>query len=152
MTPLRQRMIEKLNLRNYSPKTIKAYVAAVAQVARHFGRSPDQLTAADIHLWQLHLRDTRKVSWSGFNIAMCALRFFFREIAERDELIPRLAFMRPTPQHGKQQHKTHRRAQPHPDPDRPVRVLLQPARTRESRHHRPNEREDRNQPREFDRE
>jgi site-specific recombinase XerD len=94
MTPLRQRMIEKLELRNYSPKTISAYVAAVAQFARHFGRSPERLSGEEIRLWQVHLRDTRRVSWSAFNIAMCALRFFYREVAERDDLIPRLAFMR----------------------------------------------------------
>lgn len=28
--------------------------------------------------WQIHLRETRRVSWSGFNIAMCALRFLTR--------------------------------------------------------------------------
>jgi len=94
MTPLRQRMIEKLELRNYSPKTVRAYVAAVAHFAAHFGRSPDQLTSEQIHVWQLHLRDTRRVSWSAFNVAMCALRFFYREVVLRDDLIPRLAFMR----------------------------------------------------------
>jgi integrase/recombinase XerD len=94
MTPLRQRMIEKLKLRNYSPKTVSAYVAAVAQFAVYFGRSPDQLTSEEIHAWQLHLRDTRRVSWSAFNIAMSALRFFYREVVPRDDLIPRLAFMR----------------------------------------------------------
>ncbi len=94
MTPLRQRMIEKLELRNYSPKTIKAYVSAVAQFAGHFRRSPDQMTGEEIHRWQIHLRDTRKVSWSGFNVAMCALRFFYREVLDRKDLIPRLSFMR----------------------------------------------------------
>lgn len=94
MTPLRQRMIEQLQLRNYSPKTVKAYVAAVAQFARHFRRSPDQLSAEEIRIWQLHLRDVRRVSWSGFNIAMCALRFFYGEILGRFELVPRLTFMR----------------------------------------------------------
>ncbi len=94
MTPLRQRMIEKLELRNYSPKTISAYVAAVAQFAKHFGRSPDQLTAEEIRQWQVYLRDVRNVSWSGFNVAMCALRFFYREVLEREDLIQRLAFMR----------------------------------------------------------
>ena len=73
-------MIEKLELRNYSAKTIKAYVANVVHFAKHFGRSPDQLTAEQIRLWQVHLRDVRKVSWSGFNVAMCALKFFYREV------------------------------------------------------------------------
>jgi site-specific recombinase XerD len=94
MTPLRERMIEKLQLRNYSPKTICAYVSAVARFAKHFGRSPDQLAAEEIRLWQVHLRDVRKVSWSAFNISMSALRFFYREVVEREELIPRLAYMR----------------------------------------------------------
>lgn len=94
MTPLRQRMIEKLELRNYSPKTINAYVAAVAQFAKHFGRSPDQLTAEEIRQWQVYLRDVRNVSWSGFNVAMYALRFFHRKVLEREDLIQRLAFMR----------------------------------------------------------
>ena len=94
MTPLRQRMIETLELRNYSQKTVSAYVGAVAQFARHFGRSPDQMTGAEIREWQIHLRETRKISWSGYNVAMCALRFLYREVLGRQELIPRLAFMR----------------------------------------------------------
>lgn len=38
MTPLRQRMIEEMRMRNLAPGTQNIYVACVAQYARHFGR------------------------------------------------------------------------------------------------------------------
>jgi hypothetical protein len=37
MTALRQRMLEDLRPRNYSPRTLKIYVDHVARFARHFG-------------------------------------------------------------------------------------------------------------------
>ena len=55
MTPLRQRYIEDLRLKNFSSGTIKVYVHAVAKFARHFGRSPDTLTAEDVRAYFVHL-------------------------------------------------------------------------------------------------
>ena len=43
MTPLRQRMIEEMQIRNYSSNTINNYVFHVAQFAKHFKKSPDLL-------------------------------------------------------------------------------------------------------------
>ena len=73
MTPLRQRLIDDLRVRNYSPETIKAYVWGVAKLARHFGRSPDQLTPDDLRAFQVHLVDAQ-VSWSQ-NRAMSNMRW-----------------------------------------------------------------------------
>ena len=67
MTPLRQRMIEDMQLRNLSPRTIDCYVRQVALFARHFKRSPELLALDDIRAYQVHLVHHRKLAWSSFN-------------------------------------------------------------------------------------
>ena len=87
MTRLRQRLIDDLRLRNYSPRTIEAYVAGVARLAKHFGRSPDQLGAEHVRDFQLHLLEQR-VSWSLFNEVVAALRFFYGTTLGRPDTVP----------------------------------------------------------------
>jgi integrase/recombinase XerD len=55
MTPLRQRFLDDMRMRNLSPHTQDAYVRAVAQFARHFHRSPNQLGREHIREYLLHL-------------------------------------------------------------------------------------------------
>lgn len=87
MTPLRQRFIDDLRLRNYAHRTIETYVAHVAAFAKHFGRSPDLLGPEEIRAYQLHLL-ARKLSWSFFNQAVCALRFFYHTTLGQREQLP----------------------------------------------------------------
>ncbi|MBS0201656.1 MAG: IS91 family transposase [Planctomycetes bacterium] len=91
MTPLRQRYIEDLQLRNRAPRTVESYVAQVAQFAAHFRRSPEDLTLEDVRQYQLHLFQ-RKVSWSTFNQCVCALRFLYAVTLGRKEYLERLAY------------------------------------------------------------
>jgi site-specific recombinase XerD len=78
MTPLRQRMIEDMRLRNFAPRTIQVYVERVATFAKHFGKSPDRLGAADVRAYLLFLVNQKHASWSYYNQALCALRFLYR--------------------------------------------------------------------------
>lgn len=78
MTELRQRMLDDLQLRNFSPHTQSAYVAAVARFARHFGASPDQLGPEQVRQYLLHMIHQRRVAWSTYNVTLCALRFFYQ--------------------------------------------------------------------------
>jgi site-specific recombinase XerD len=91
MTPLRQRYVDDLRLRNKSPRTIETYVLRVAQFARHFGRSPDLLGPEELRAYQQHLI-ARQVSWSMFNQAVCALRFLYQVSLGRPEAITHLPF------------------------------------------------------------
>ena len=91
MTPLRQRFIDDLRLRNYSPRTVEAYVAGVARLAKFRQRSPDQLGPDDVRALQLDLL-RRGVSWSLFNQTACALRFFFRVTLGRPDGLPLIPY------------------------------------------------------------
>jgi integrase/recombinase XerD len=75
-SPLRQRMIEDMTIRNLSPATQQSYIYAVRKFSRHFGASPNRLGIEDVRAYQLHLI-AKKRSWSHINQAACALRFFF---------------------------------------------------------------------------
>ncbi len=43
MTPLRQRMVEDMKIRHFSPDTRYRYILAVEKFAQHFDRSPERL-------------------------------------------------------------------------------------------------------------
>ena len=84
MTELRQRYLQDLRLRNYSPKTLQTYVHCVSLFARYFKRSPGQLGPEHIREYQRYLVEEKKCSWSRFNQTVCALRFLYRNTLGRD--------------------------------------------------------------------
>ena len=94
MTPLRQRMLEDLQIRNYSPATVRCYVRSVADFAKHFKRSPDQLGSEEIRSWQLYLLRDKGVKISSYIQAICGLRFFFSNTLNRKVEIERIALPR----------------------------------------------------------
>jgi site-specific recombinase XerD len=77
MTPLRRRMIDDMSLRNFTPKTIQAYVRSVARFALYFLTSPDRLGPEHIRAYLLYLLQVRHVSLSYYRGTRSALRFFY---------------------------------------------------------------------------
>lgn len=84
MTPLRQRMLDALQLRAMADRTQEAYVGAVAQLARHYGCSPDKLSCEQVQGYLLHLLRERKLARASVNQYGCAFRFFYGTVLGLD--------------------------------------------------------------------
>ena len=91
MTPLRQRMIEDMKLRNSADHTIEVYVERVAAFAKHFGKSPARLDADDVRAYLLFLVQEKGVSWSYYGQAICALRLLYRVTLGKDWVVEGVA-------------------------------------------------------------
>jgi integrase/recombinase XerD len=97
MTPLRQRMIEDMQLRGLSERTQEAYVAAVRQLAKHYGKSPDQIGDEELRQYFLYLTNEKKASHSAITIALCAIKFLYEQTLHQEW--PTLTFVRPPREH-----------------------------------------------------
>jgi len=77
MTHLRQRMQEDLRLRNFSERTVRHYTHTVADFAKHFRKSPDQLGSEHVRTYLLFLLNERKLAWGTIQGARSALKFLY---------------------------------------------------------------------------
>jgi integrase/recombinase XerD len=92
MTPLRKRMFDELQLRNYADFTIERYLDAVQKFAEFFGKSPQRLGAEQVRKFLLHLVQERKMAPSTVQIHRAALKFLYVKTLRQpwfDERIPR---------------------------------------------------------------
>jgi len=87
MTPLRQRMLEDMQLRNYSAHTMRAYLHCVADFAKHFRTSPAHLGPEQVRAYQLFLVQDKQRSWPTVVQTVCALRFFYRVTLGRPAML-----------------------------------------------------------------
>jgi len=77
MTPLRQRMLEDMQLRNLAPATQIQYIRHVAGLARYYWLSPADLDIEDIRNYLLYLVNERKLAAESINQCVTALKFLY---------------------------------------------------------------------------
>lgn len=82
-TPLRQRLINELDLRGYAPQSKQNYVQAVRRLAEYYRRSPDKITDTEIKEYLLYLiRDLQRAR-ATLNVVISGLRFFYQHVLGR---------------------------------------------------------------------
>ncbi len=84
ISPLRQRMIEDMEVRGFTACTQRGYIRAVRDFTVFFGHSPDEASAEDLRRYQHHMR-TNGASAITMNFAVSALRFFFGTTLDRGD-------------------------------------------------------------------
>ena len=95
VTPLRQRMLEDMQLYGLAAKTQDSYLRAVRQLAEYYHQSPDQLSEEDLRQYFLYLQREKQVSANTFTLALCGLKFFFERTLQREWFLLDLARPRP---------------------------------------------------------
>lgn len=85
MGALRNRMVEKMQVRRLALRTQEAYLMWLVNFTRHFGQSPDTLSKAHGEEFLRYLTVDKGLSWSSVNQASSAIRFFFVETLGRPE-------------------------------------------------------------------
>lgn len=77
LCPLTRRLAEDMMIRNLAASTIDAYTYHVRRFADFTGKPLDRASVEDVRTFQLYLIQDKKVAYSTFNQAVCALRFLY---------------------------------------------------------------------------
>jgi site-specific recombinase XerD len=66
-----------MKIRHLAPAAIDAYTYHASRFADFIQKPLDRVTVEDVRSFQLYLIETRKLAYSSFNQAVCALRFLY---------------------------------------------------------------------------
>ncbi len=83
MTPLRSKMYIDLSLADYSERTKDAYIRGVAGLAKHYNRSPEEITEEEVKSYLLHLKDECKLAGSTLRQKFSGIRFLYLNTLRR---------------------------------------------------------------------
>lgn len=92
LSPLRQRMLEDMRIRDLTVGTQTGYIRAVKRFTDYLGRSPDTATAEDLRLFQLHMVEEGATT-TTLNATVVGLRFFFEVTLSQPELLKKITYV-----------------------------------------------------------
>ncbi|MDR0401301.1 MAG: tyrosine-type recombinase/integrase [Treponema sp.] len=85
-SPWAARLESELRSRKYSPQTIRAYVHYNKELCRRTQKRPEDISPEDLRNYLAYLDKTLDLSASSMNVAISAVKFFFRYVLKRNML------------------------------------------------------------------
>lgn len=86
---LKDQMVMKMELKNFSKRTIQVYLFQMKKLVMYYGKSPDLLGQADVERY-LHSFYGNKKSLSGLVQAYSSLKFFYTEVLGKGEVVEKI--------------------------------------------------------------
>lgn len=83
MSTLRNSMIQQMELKGFSPLTIKVYIFHLLQLSKHFNTSPDLLSVEQIRTYLHQTVAEKKCSRSWMNQMVSALKILYCDVLRR---------------------------------------------------------------------
>jgi site-specific recombinase XerD len=88
-------MDDAMLVRGFTARTRESDLAAVARLAKFYGRFPDQLTPEEVQAYLVPMLREEKLAWSTCGLAVHAFRFLYHTTLQR----PAPTFTVPGPRH-----------------------------------------------------
>jgi integrase/recombinase XerD len=83
-SPLRQRMMEDMQLRGLSERTQQSYVGAVRQLAEYYGKSPDQISEEELRQYFIYLKQEKRCARSTCIVALSGIKFLYEQTLQQE--------------------------------------------------------------------
>jgi integrase len=83
MGEIRDQMVMAMQMRNFSPRTIKDYLLHVKLYVRMYGKSPAEMGEKEIQKYLQSLVE-RKMSWSTVRLTYSALKFLYKDTLKQE--------------------------------------------------------------------
>lgn len=79
-----------MSLANNAFATRQNYIRSVRALILHYQRLPEQCSVHEIKAFLVHQRDDEQYSSSTVNLRVCALKYYFREVVHRLDLVVKI--------------------------------------------------------------
>lgn len=84
MTDLRQQLLQEMQLRHYSPRTIELYISSLLSLSKYYGLSPDKLSIDQVKEYLHDVIHRKQVSRSFVNQTISAYKLLCVDVLHRD--------------------------------------------------------------------